>query len=89
MHYIIGTSFVVNPNPKLGIRDKRFMPGKAYSLFNIRKAGEKVTYVFVDQMRQKTEVEFNSCRDADQFISKLKNERIPDYDTRPEEPALT
>lgn len=89
MHYIIGTSFAVNPNPKLGIRDKRFLPGKAYMLFNIRKDKDKLVYVFVDQTRQKTEVEFSTCREADQFISKLKNERIPDYDTRPEEPALT
>lgn len=89
MHYIIGTSFLINPNPKLGIRDRRFKPGAVYSLFNIRKTNDKIIYVFVDQTRQKTEVEFSSCREADQFISKLKNERIPDYDTRPEEPALT
>jgi len=89
MHYIIGTSFTINPNPKLGIRDKRFAPGKAYMLFNIKKDKDKITYVFVDQTRQKTEVEFNSCREADQFISKLKNENIPNYDTRPEEVSLT
>jgi len=89
MHYIIGTSFAVTPNPKLGIRDKRFAPGKAYILFNIKKDKDKLIYVFVDQTRQKTEVEFNSCREADQFISKLKNENIPNYDAVREEPVLS
>jgi len=65
------------------------MPGKAYSLFNIRKDKDKLVYVFVDQTRQKIEVEFNSCREADQFISKLKNENIPNYDAVKEEPALS
>lgn len=82
MHYIIGTSFAITPNPKLGIRDKRFKPGQAYTLIYIAKKDDKAIYTFLGMDRNKIVIEFNNCREADAFISKLKNEKIPDYDNQ-------
>jgi len=82
MHYIIGTSFAITPNPKLGIRDKRFKPGQAYTLIYISKKDDKAVYTFLGMDRSKVVVEFNSCREADAFISKFRNERIPDYENQ-------
>jgi hypothetical protein len=81
MHYIIGTNFTVNPNPsKSGVRDKRFKPGNSYSLLHISKKQDKALYTFIGADRSRFDVEFNSCRDADMFISRIRNENIPNYD---------
>jgi len=80
MHYIIGTSIKVNPATKVAIKDKRLQPGQVYTLAYIAKKQDKFIYMFLDMNRKKIDVEFNSCREADSFIAKLRNERIPDYD---------
>jgi len=84
MHYIVGTSFRVTPNPKVNIRDKRFVPNQTYTLMYISKKNDKVVYSFTGA-GQKIQIEFNSCREGDSFISKFKNEAIPNYDERVEE----
>lgn len=80
MHYIIGTSFKVTPASRSLLRDKRFSVNGVYSLIYISQKNNKVLYTFIDLSRNKIEVEFNSCREADSLIAKLKNERIPNYD---------
>lgn len=80
MHYIIGTSIKVNPATKFAIKDKKLQPGQVYTLVYISKKQDKVVYMFLDMNRKKIEVEFSSCREADSFIAKLRNEKIPDYD---------
>lgn len=82
MHYIIGTNFAITPNPKLSVRDKRFKPGQAYTLIYISKKEDKVVYTFLSMDRSRIDVEFSNCREADAFISKFRNERIPDYDNQ-------
>lgn len=85
MHYIIGTSFKVTPASRSLLRDKRFTVNNIYTLVHILNKNSKVTYYFLDLNRNKIEVEFNSCREADSLISKLKNERIPNYEEPKEE----
>ena len=80
MHYIIGTSIKVNPATKMAIRDKRLQPGQVYTLIYISKKQDKIVYTFLDLNRTKIDVEFSTCREADNFIAKLRNEKIPDYD---------
>lgn len=81
MHYIIGTKITINLNPsKSGIKDKRFKPGNSYSLVHISKRQDKAFYTFIGTDRLKFDVEFNTCRDADMFIAKIRNENIPNYD---------
>ncbi len=80
MHYIIGTSVKINPATKFAIKEKKLQPGQVYTLLYISKKLDKVIYMFTDLNRTKTEVEFNSCREADNFIAKLRNEKIPDYE---------
>ena len=87
MHYIVGTSVLINPALKIGFGTKKFKPGVPYMLLTIRKEADKVVYVFIDRNRQKVELDFLSCRDADSFIAKIRNERIPDYDAVKEEPV--
>jgi len=81
MHYIVGTSFRITPNPKNVIRDRRFLPQQNYTLIQILKKEDKVTYVF-NGGGQKITIDFNSCREGDNFISKLRNENIPNYDAQ-------
>lgn len=81
MHYIVGTSFRVTPNPKALIRDKRFAPQQAYTLIHISKKDNKVVYTFLGG-GQKILVDFNNCREADQFISKFRNENLPNYEAQ-------
>lgn len=81
MHYIIGTSFKINPAAKSTIRDRRLSPGNVYTLVYIAKKNNSYVYTFMDLQRQKIDIEFSSCREADGVISKIRNERIPDYDS--------
>lgn len=81
MHYIIGTSFKINPATKTAIKDKRLVVGNIYTLIYIAKKNNSYIYTFTDLQRQKIELQFSSCREADSFIAKIRNERIPDYDS--------
>jgi len=69
------------PNPKNVIRDRRFQPQQNYTLIQILKKDNKVTYVF-NGGGQKISIDFGSCREGDNFISKLRNENIPNYDAQ-------
>ncbi|NBW57200.1 hypothetical protein EBR43_05330 [bacterium] len=81
MHYIIGTTISVNPNPRasLSSRDKRFKPGVIYKLYNISRKEDKVVYFFAGSDGTKINQEFQSCREGDKFISSMRNENLPDY----------
>lgn len=79
MHYIVGTSFRVTPNPKFISRDKRFQPGQIYTLQYISKKEHSVTYIFSSN-GQKISIDFKNCREGDAFISKYRNETIPNYE---------
>ena len=39
----------------------------------------------MDLSRNKLDIEFNSCREADSLLAKLKNERIPNYEEQKED----
>jgi len=77
MHYITGTSFTVAHKVLTG--DKRFRPGLSFSLISICKKDNKVFYTFLSSVKEKIVLEFNNCREGDLFISKFKNEKLPDY----------
>lgn len=79
MHYIVGTSFRVNPNPKNVLKDRRFTPGEIYTLIHIVKKEDKVTYTFKSSSG-KIQLDFKNCREGDNFISKFRNENVPDYE---------
>jgi len=83
MHYIVGTRFTVTPSAKIvrGTRDRFLSPGITYSLLNINKKDNIVVYKFKGSDGKIVEIEFPSCSDADIFISKYKNEKLPIYNT--------
>lgn len=85
MHYIIGTSFKVTQGARSFLRDKRFVVGGVYSLIHIAPRGDKYMYYFMDLNRTKFDIEFNSCREADAMLAKLKNEKIPNYEAPKED----
>lgn len=76
MHYIIGTSFRIASNNKT-VFDRRLFAGKTYTLYSMVKKDDKMIYTFIDESYVRTALEFNSCRDADLYISKLRNEQLP------------
>lgn len=87
MHYIVGTSFLVEPpsanRTTLPSRyDRLFTVGLYYRLTNIIKSEDQYEYYFVDSNGNKQAVIFPNCREADKFIAKLKKENIPDYESR-------
>jgi len=81
MHYITGTSFTVSPSFKVlkGVRDKQFQPGIKYTLLTINKKEDNYIYKFRGSDNSFIEVAFVSCNDADAFISKYRNEKLPQY----------
>lgn len=85
MHYIVGTSFKVTSASRSLLRDKKFSVGGIYSLIYIANNKGKYIYHFVDLNRNKIQIEFNTCREADSLLAKLRNEKIPNYDEQKEE----
>lgn len=83
MHYIIGTRFTVTPAAKIvrGVKDRFLTPGITYSLFNISKKDSSVIYKFKGTDGKIVEIEFYNCSEADSFIAKYRNEKIPVYNT--------
>jgi len=81
MHYIIGASFSVRPDPRRGFqsRENQFSVNTLYKLANITPKQGRLTYTFTGVDRTSVALDFETSRDADQFIAKLRNERIPDY----------
>lgn len=81
MHYIVGTSFNVAPNNKSTLSpDRRFKVGCTYTLSRIFKKDNSFVYTFVcTNDRSKLEIEFKTCNEADQIISKIRREQLPVY----------
>lgn len=83
MHYIIGTSFSIKPNPQRGFRspENSFNTDVLYRLINITVDGNTLNYTFDGSDRSRVVMPFESSRIADSFIAKLRNEQLPDYAT--------
>lgn len=81
MYYIIGASFSVKPDPRRGFqsRENQFINNIPYKLSNIVARQGHLTYTFTGADRSSVTLNFESSKDADQFIAKLRNERLPEY----------
>jgi len=77
MHYITGTSFSVKQHN--GTRESQFEVGVLYQLSHILMMREGVKYTFISNKRHKIELIFDSCKIADDFIAKQRNEKLPNY----------
>jgi len=79
MHYIIGTYFKIDQtNFKL---TKKYHPLKEgiYKLIYIKPVDNKFEYHFLHQIGSKVVLTFTSCKEADNFISSIRNEKLPVY----------
>lgn len=89
MHYIVGTSFLVETTPAnrtVPTRyDRYFTAGQYYRLINIVKNTHHYEYHFADANGNRQAVLFPTCREADKFIARVKKENIPDYENRVEQ----
>ena len=56
-----------------------FEPGKTYTLIRIFAKDQKVIYKFSDNGGTVIEAEFDSVKQAENFISEARGEEIPDY----------
>ena len=84
MHYITGTNFIVK-RQAAGC-DRQFKINQLYYVVSILLyEGGKVQYKFKTSTGDTVETTFESCREADKFIARHRNENIPNYDTRYEE----
>lgn len=83
MHYIIGTSFSVKPNPQRGFRspENAFNQNVVYKLTNISVINNTLNYTFDGSDRSHIVLPFDSSKIADLFIAKLRNEQLPDYNS--------
>lgn len=82
MHYIIGTSFNVRPDPNRGFRslENQFKVNISYKLISINSQSDNtLTYTFLGADKSNVILNFEKSKDADNFIAKLRNENIPDY----------
>lgn len=93
MHYIIGTSVYIQPRgqsqprspgakPTRRVKSSDFKPGVMYTLYHITRDREgKMRYVFISNTQDDVVgLVFDSVKEADNAISALKNEQLPDYD---------
>ena len=84
MHYITGTNFTVK-RQTAGC-DRQFILNQPYYVISILlQEGGKVQYLFKNTIGDIVKIPFESCRDADKFIARHRNESIPNYDVRYEE----
>lgn len=91
MHYIIGTKILVKRQPaKVGQvntfsrANRHFDFDTVYELRHIVRADDKVKYQFKNMSDRKAdliEIEFNNTGEADVYISKLRSENLPNYQT--------
>jgi hypothetical protein len=79
MHYIAGTRFDITIAGSTR-REKLLPHNNSYQLLHILKEDNCFKYIFYGSDRNRYELKFDSCRDADNFIAKYRNEKIPDYD---------
>ena len=91
MHYIVGTRVVVSSrpvklrpgeHPKRRVTSTDFKPDLVYELYHIAKDKEgKMRYVFVSIDQQDVVgLVFDTISEADQAISHLRQEALPDYE---------
>jgi hypothetical protein len=90
MTYIIGTTFTVarkvvrpgvtNISNKVTASTPILPPG-TYTINNIKRADGNVIYTFVNENLEQVNVEFNDMGQADRYISAMRNEQLPDYET--------
>lgn len=95
MHYIIGTSIIINETVQsssgsVNITDMRspkrvrnttpFKTGVEYSLYNISPIRDVFEYMFYSDTIQDTVVlTFGSPSAADNYIAQLRGEMVPNY----------
>jgi len=81
MHYIIGTNFSVKPDPRRSFlaKETAFNVNMQYNLINIKPQDSALEYTFYGSDDSKVTLKFNTSKDADQFIAKLRNENLPVY----------
>ena len=53
--------------------------GEKYTLTRIFKQNDDVIYTFVDTSGNRENLEFDSVKSAENFISELRGETLPDY----------
>ncbi|MAF25840.1 hypothetical protein CL634_09745 [bacterium] len=53
--------------------------GRVYTLSRIYKKDDSIVYCFTDGI-ERTEVMFDTTQSADEFISELRKETVPDYE---------
>lgn len=95
MHYISGTRFSIVPSRGgLTLRERgntlrdRLLPSNlSYILTHIQKTETGVVYSFAGSDGKQHTATFASCREADAFIAKHRNETIPNYDAPKESSA--
>ena len=82
MHYIIGTGFSVKSDPHRGFRalENQFAANIFYKLTNITvQKDNTLAYTFDGTDRSRVILTFDTSKNADSFIAKLRNEILPDY----------
>lgn len=83
MHYILGTSFVTPARLGTSTIERQLQPNTTYQLVYIQKKDSNtVVYTFHSNKRERIEVVFKSCREADAIIARFKKENIPDYEAQ-------
>jgi hypothetical protein len=82
MHYIVGTNFSVKPDPRRGFksRENSFNANTLYRLSRISQQGTGLLYTFHGANNSVVELEFESSKDADALIAKIRGEALPAYD---------
>lgn len=90
MTYIIGTTFTVSRRViKPGITNisnkvtsaTPILPPGTYTINNIKRIDGIVVYTFMNENLEQVQVEFDDMNQADRYISAMRNEQLPDYET--------
>jgi len=58
---------------------KNLKPGELYTLVYIKKIKKGVEYQFKNSSGEIIGMVFSDCLEADEFIAKMRNEKLPDY----------
>jgi hypothetical protein len=54
-------------------------PGMQYTLVRISKQENNIVYTFSSRVGDRVDLNFSSITEAENFISGLKGEKVPDY----------
>lgn len=90
MTYIIGTTFHVGKRViRPGITSSAtkvtantpILPPGMYTINYIKKNQDNVIYTFVNENLERVDVEFDSIGQAEKYISAMRNEQLPDYES--------